>query len=103
MSVQAIEKIREIEKNTELMEKTAKADAEKMFENAKTEAKLIVERAMSEGKAMVEKAVADATDVAENNSKDSQMKCNSETSVLENISEKKLCQAVEIVKDKLIS
>ncbi len=103
LSVQAIEKIREIEKNTELMEKTAKADAEKMLENAKIEAKVIVERAMAEGKSMVEKAVADATGVARNNSKESQAKSNSEVSMLESITEKKLSQAVDMVKDKLIS
>ncbi len=103
MSTQAIEKICETEKNAELMEKTARVDAEKMLENAKIEAKLIIERSMAEGKDMIEKAIADATVIAGNNSKESHTKSNSEISMLESIAEKKFSQAVDIVKDKLIS
>lgn len=103
LSTQAIEKIRETEQNAELMEKTAKVDAEKLLENAKIEAKLIIDSAMAEGKAMVGKAVADATAVAKNNSEESLTRNNNDILTLENVTEKKFSQAVDIVKDKLIS
>lgn len=103
LSTNAIEKIREMEQQAELIEKTAKTDAQNLIENAETEAKQIVEKANAEGRAILEKAVGEATIIAENNSRETKTRSMNEISALESMTEKKLSDAVDMVKDQLIS